>query len=95
MKHLNFEDTEGLEEVLFVLDQGWNSLISLCAMNGLTVLLPNVQMGGDLLMKSIIRSGKSRIATSPGIWQLLEHIFSNDPLFSRHFEVMFIKQDEG
>lgn len=87
-------EEEMIENTLFVLDQGWNTLIKKCAESGASVVLPNFDMSTTLLMQTIIRQGKSVIATSKELWEKVEDGFTNYPQIKQSIQI-YLFDNEG
>ncbi len=85
---------EQLNEALFVLDQGWNVLIEQCSNVGASILLHNFHMGTSLLMPSILRQGKSVIATSEKIWMKMKESFMSNPVANNQIKVVLFNPEE-
>ncbi|GEM_PF-3291756 len=79
--NLNELDENVLNNALFILDHGWNILIEHYSKVGASILLPNFEMGHELLIQTIIRQGKTIIATSNSLWlKMREALFQNEYL---------------
>ena len=82
------------DNVLFVLDHSWNVLIEQCSEVGASMVLPNFNMGTSLVIQTIIRQGKSMIATSEEIWNKMKDAFMNNPMISQKIEVVIFNKEE-
>ena len=95
----HFENQLSREEViqnaLFVLDQGWNKAISACAEAGASIVLPNFHMSSSLLIQTIIREGKSVIATSNELWEKIQMAFTDYPHLRQHISVFLFENEEN
>ncbi|MEM9675107.1 MAG: hypothetical protein ACFB15_23265 [Cyclobacteriaceae bacterium] len=78
---------EELQHTLFVLDQGWTTLIKACTEAGASIVLPNFQMSPNLLVQTIIREGKTTIATSQEIWNQIEDTVADYPQLGAQLQV--------
>ena len=95
----NLENALSKEDItqnaLFVLDQGWNKAIKECAEAGASIVLPNLDMSATLLMQTIIRQGKSVIATSKELWEKIQDAFTDYPQLSQHISVFLFEREEN
>ena len=92
---MNFElKNERMRDSLFVLDQGWNILIEQCSKVGASILLHNFHMGTSLLIPSILRQGKSTIATSEKIWAQMKDAFLENSIIRQKIEVVLFNAEE-
>jgi hypothetical protein len=95
----DFDNTLSREEVmhnaLFVLDQGWNKAIRECTEAGASIVLPNFHMSTTLLMQTIIREGKSVIATTKELWEKIQDAFTDYPQLRQKLSVFLFEQEEN
>ena len=85
---------ELMNDALFILDQGWNILIEQCSKVGASIILHNFHMGNSLLIPSILRQGKTILATSEKIWEQMREAFMENPIAHQHIEVVLFNPEE-
>lgn len=86
---------EIMQNALFVLDQGWHTLIKKCAEAGASIVLPNFHMSSALLVQTIIREGKSAIATSKELWDQVKDTFAEYPHLKQNMKVFLFEEKEN
>ena len=90
-----FSREEVTQNVLFILDQGWNKAIKECAEAGVSILLPNFHMSAKLLVQTIIRERKLSIATSTELWEKMNYAFAEYPHLRQSMRVFLFKEIEN
>jgi hypothetical protein len=83
MKHTTtFEecmtDREIVNSTLFILDQGWYKKIKKCAEKGASIVLPNLELGPGLLIRTLVNAGQRNIATTAELWEEINEVLSGE-----------------
>ena len=85
---------EMMKDTVFVFDQGWNQLISECSKIGANIVLPNLEMSHALLGQTLIRQGKSILATSEILWSQIKESVQKNEYLNRHLKVLVFDEKE-
>jgi len=68
-----------LQNTLIVLEPSRGKEIEIFSMAGASILLPNLALGSQLLVQTIIRQGKTIIATTKELWVEIKSAFEMYP----------------
>ena len=90
----NLTKEEIIENSVFVLEQGWDKVISECAMSGASIVLPNLHMGYALLAQTIVRQGRTYIITTKKLWESLESVLEVYPEILKKLCIIFFDPNE-
>ena len=82
-----------IQNTLFVFEPGWGKVIETYSMAGANILLPNLALGSQLLVQTIIRQGKQFIATTKELWQQIKKALEVYPTICQNIKVRFINDE--